>query len=123
VAGSPVDSRECSALEFAWRAVRSVKSNAIVLTQGHATVGIGMGQVNRLDSARLAVHRAGGRVFGSVATSDAFFPFSDGLKVLLDAGVKVVIQPGGSNRDQEVIDCAKAEGATMYFTGERHFSH
>jgi phosphoribosylaminoimidazolecarboxamide formyltransferase/IMP cyclohydrolase len=123
VAGAPVDSNESSSLEFAWRAVRSVKSNAIVLSQGHATVGIGMGQVNRLDSARLAVQRAGERVSGSVATSDAFFPFTDGLQVLLDAGVKVVIQPGGSYRDQEVIDCAEAAGATMYFTGERHFSH
>lgn len=123
VSGKPASASEVSCLEFAWRTVRSVKSNAVVLTRGHSTVGIGMGQVNRLDSARLAVERAGDRVTGSVAASDAFFPFPDGLKILLDAGVQVVVQPGGSNRDQEVIDCANRAGVTMYFTGERHFSH
>jgi phosphoribosylaminoimidazolecarboxamide formyltransferase/IMP cyclohydrolase len=82
-----------------------------------------MGQVNRLDSCRLAVSRAGDRVTGSVAASDAFFPFADGLQVLIDAGVKAVVQPGGSVRDEEVIAAAKAAGITMYFTAERHFYH
>ena len=110
-------------LEFAWRACRAVKSNAILLASGQAAVGIGMGQVNRLDSARLAVARAGNRAEGSVAASDAFFPFADGLQVLLDAGVRAVVQPGGSMRDEEVIAAAKDAGITMYFTGERHFYH
>ena len=110
-------------LEFAWRASRAVKSNAILLAKDLAAVGIGMGQVNRLDSCRLAVSRAGDRVVGSVAASDAFFPFADGLQVLIDAGVKAVVQPGGSVRDEEVIAAAKAAGITMYFTAERHFYH
>ncbi len=110
-------------LEFAWRASRAVKSNAILLAKNLAAVGIGMGQVNRLDSCRLAVSRAGDRVNGSVAASDAFFPFADGLQVLIDAGVKAVVQPGGSVRDEEVIAAAKAAGITMYFTSERHFYH
>lgn len=110
-------------LEFAWRASRAVKSNAILLAKDLAAVGIGMGQVNRLDSCRLAVSRAGDRVVGSVAASDAFFPFADGLQVLIDAGVKAVVQPGGSVRDEEVIAAAKAAGITMYFTSERHFYH
>ena len=110
-------------LEFAWRASRAVKSNAILLAKSLAAVGIGMGQVNRVDSCRLAVSRAGDRVVGSVAASDAFFPFADGLQVLLDAGVKAVVQPGGSVRDEEVIEAAKAAGVTMYFTAERHFYH
>jgi phosphoribosylaminoimidazolecarboxamide formyltransferase/IMP cyclohydrolase len=110
-------------LVFAWRAVRSVKSNAILLATDQAAVGIGMGQVNRLDSCRLAVSRAGARARGSVAASDAFFPFADGLAVLIEAGVRAVVQPGGSVRDEEVIVSAKAAGLTMYFTGERHFFH
>lgn len=110
-------------LEFAWRACRAVKSNAILLAKDLAAVGIGMGQVNRVDSCRLAVSRAGDRVVGSVAASDAFFPFADGLQVLLDAGVKAVVQPGGSVRDEEVIAAATAAGVTMYFTAERHFYH
>jgi phosphoribosylaminoimidazolecarboxamide formyltransferase/IMP cyclohydrolase len=110
-------------LGFAWRAVRAVKSNAILLAAGGATVGVGMGQVNRVDAARLAVSRAGDRVAGAVAASDAFFPFADGLQVLLDAGVKAVVQPGGSVRDEEVVAAAKAAGATLYFTGTRHFAH
>ncbi|NYI07962.1 bifunctional phosphoribosylaminoimidazolecarboxamide formyltransferase/IMP cyclohydrolase [Allostreptomyces psammosilenae] len=110
-------------LAFAWRAVRSVKSNAILLASGGATVGVGMGQVNRVDSARLAVGRAGERAAGSVAASDAFFPFPDGLQVLIDGGVKAVVQPGGSVRDNEVIEAAKAAGITMYLTGTRHFFH
>jgi phosphoribosylaminoimidazolecarboxamide formyltransferase/IMP cyclohydrolase len=120
VAGSPVDLAD---LEFAWRAVRSVKSNAILLAAGGATVGVGMGQVNRVDSARLAVARAGDRAAGAVAASDAFFPFPDGLQVLADAGVRAVVQPGGSVRDEEVIAAARAAGMTMYFTGTRHFYH
>lgn len=119
-AASPNTMRD---LQFAWRAVRSVKSNAIVLADQQATVGIGMGQVNRLDSCRLAVSRAGNRANGSVASSDAFFPFADGLVVLLEAGVRAVVQPGGSVRDEEVIAAAKNAGVTMYFTGERHFYH
>ncbi|MFT4229741.1 MAG: bifunctional phosphoribosylaminoimidazolecarboxamide formyltransferase/IMP cyclohydrolase [Microbacterium sp.] len=110
-------------LIFAWKACRAVKSNAIVLAQGSATVGIGMGQVNRVDSCRLAVERAGDRAAGSVAASDAFFPFADGPQVLIDAGISVIVQPGGSVRDQEVIDAARAAGVTMFFTGERHFFH
>jgi phosphoribosylaminoimidazolecarboxamide formyltransferase/IMP cyclohydrolase len=110
-------------LAFAWRAVRAVKSNAILLASGGATVGVGMGQVNRVDAARLAVERAGERAAGAVAASDAFFPFADGLQVLLDAGVRAVVQPGGSVRDAEVVAAAEAAGATVYFTGTRHFAH
>jgi phosphoribosylaminoimidazolecarboxamide formyltransferase/IMP cyclohydrolase len=123
VTGTPADPHLLADLEFAWRASRAVKSNAILLAKDLAAVGIGMGQVNRLDSCRLAVSRAGDRVIGSVAASDAFFPFADGLQVLIDAGVKAVVQPGGSVRDEEVIAAAKAAGITMYFTAERHFYH
>jgi phosphoribosylaminoimidazolecarboxamide formyltransferase/IMP cyclohydrolase len=123
VTGNAADSALLADLEFAWRASRGVKSNAILLAKDLAAVGIGMGQVNRLDSCRLAVSRAGDRVVGSVAASDAFFPFADGLQVLIDAGVKAVVQPGGSVRDEEVIAAAKAAGITMYFTSERHFYH
>ena len=110
-------------LGFAWRACRAVKSNAILLASGGATVGVGMGQVNRVDAARLAVSRAGSRARGAVAASDAFFPFADGLAVLLDAGVAAVVQPGGSVRDAEVIAAAEAAGVTLYLTGVRHFAH
>ena len=123
VTGEPADKALMADLEFAWRASRAVKSIAILLAKSQAAVGIGMGQVNRVDSCRLAVSRAGDRVVGSVAASDAFFPFADGLQVLLDAGVKAVVQPGGSVRDEEVIEAAKAAGVTMYFTAERHFYH
>jgi len=123
VAGEPADADTLASLEFAWRAVRAVKSNAILLADGTATVGIGMGQVNRVDSCHLAVTRAGDRARGSVAASDAFFPFPDGLKVLVDAGVRGVVQPGGSVRDDEVIALAKDSGVTLYLTGERHFFH
>lgn len=147
-AGTAADEATLADLAFAWRAVRAVKSNAIVLARDGATVGIGMGQVNRVDSARLAVERAntlgvkvetdvdsaGGtqaaatesvleRARGAVAASDAFFPFPDGLQVLIDAGVTAVVQPGGSVRDTEVIEAAQAGGITMYFTGVRHFFH
>ena len=111
-------------LAFAWRSVRSVRSNAILLARGGAAVGIGMGQVNRVDSCRLAVERAGPeRARGAVAASDAFFPFADGLQVLLDAGVRAVVQPGGSVRDTEVVEASRAAGVAMYLTGTRHFAH
>ncbi|MGW9113921.1 bifunctional phosphoribosylaminoimidazolecarboxamide formyltransferase/IMP cyclohydrolase [Microbacterium sp. NPDC055683] len=108
---------------FAWKTCRAVKSNAIVLAKDSATVGVGMGQVNRVDSCKLAVERAGGRAAGSIAASDAFFPFSDGPEVLINAGVRAIIQPGGSVRDEETIELARANGVTMFFTGERHFFH
>ena len=123
VTGQKADPQTRADLEFAWRAVRSVKSNAILLAKEGASIGIGMGQVNRVDSCELAVSRAGSRVRGTVAASDAFFPFADGLEVLLRAGVKAVVQPGGSVRDEDVIAAAQAAGVTMYFTGERHFFH
>ena len=123
VAGPEADPATRADLEFAWRAVRSVKSNAILLAHDGASVGVGMGQVNRVDSCQLAVGRAGDRAKGSVAASDAFFPFADGLEILLDAGVKAVVQPGGSIRDEDVIAAARLAGVTMYFTGERHFFH
>ena len=123
VSGEAVDMQTMKDLEFAWRSVRSVKSNAILLAKSTASVGIGMGQVNRVDSARLAVSRAGDRVKGSVAASDAFFPFADGLQILIDAGVTAVVQPGGSVRDEEVIAAAQTAGIAMFFTGTRHFSH
>ena len=110
-------------LAFAWKACRSVKSNAILLASDGASVGVGMGQVNRVDSCRLAVERAGDRAAGSVAASDAFFPFADGPQVLVDAGITAIVQPGGSMRDQEVVDALEAAGVTMYLTGTRHFFH
>ncbi|WET80389.1 bifunctional phosphoribosylaminoimidazolecarboxamide formyltransferase/IMP cyclohydrolase [Amycolatopsis sp. QT-25] len=121
--GAPADERTLADLEFAWRSLRAVKSNAILLANDGATVGIGMGQVNRVDSSRLAVSRAGDRAKGSVAASDAYFPFPDGLEVLLEAGVRAVVQPGGSIRDAEVIAAAEAAGVTLYLTGTRHFAH
>ncbi|MCL3778097.1 MULTISPECIES: bifunctional phosphoribosylaminoimidazolecarboxamide formyltransferase/IMP cyclohydrolase [unclassified Actinomyces] len=160
VSGEPADETTLADLRFAWRAVRAVRSNAVLLARDGATVGVGMGQVNRVDSCRLAVERAntlglrstgdaaadagpqketgavGGadasevltadapeRARGAVAASDAFFPFADGLQVLIDAGVRAVVQPGGSIRDEEVIAAAQAAGVTMYLTGSRHFAH
>ena len=123
VSGDAVAPSVMSDLEFAWRSVRAVKSNAILLAKDGASIGIGMGQVNRVDSAKLAVDRAGDRVSGTVAASDAFFPFADGLEILLRAGVIAVVAPGGSVRDEEVIAAAKAAGIAMFFTGTRHFSH
>ncbi len=146
-AGAPADAATLADLKFAWTAVRAAKSNAILLANNGAAVGIGMGQVNRVDSCKLAVERAntlgvtvesdvdaaGGasgatgasvqRSIGAVASSDAFFPFADGLQILLDAGVRAVVQPGGSVRDEEVIAAANEAGITMYFTGARHFFH
>jgi phosphoribosylaminoimidazolecarboxamide formyltransferase / IMP cyclohydrolase len=123
VTGDKVSSEVLADLQFAWRAVRAVKSNAILLAKNGAAVGIGMGQVNRVDSAKLSIDRAGDRAKGSVAASDAFFPFADGLQILADGGVTAVVQPGGSVRDEEVIEAAKAAGIAMFFTGTRHFSH
>ncbi|WP_062431485.1 bifunctional phosphoribosylaminoimidazolecarboxamide formyltransferase/IMP cyclohydrolase [Herbidospora daliensis] len=122
-AGPAVSAETLADLEFAWKAVRSVKSNAILLARDGASVGVGMGQVNRVDSARLAVTRAGERAAGSVAASDAFFPFADGLQVLVDGGVTAIVEPGGSIRDDEVIAAAQAAGVSLYFTGTRHFFH
>ncbi|GAB3139729.1 bifunctional phosphoribosylaminoimidazolecarboxamide formyltransferase/IMP cyclohydrolase [Micromonospora sonneratiae] len=123
-AGEAADAETLADLAFAWRAIRAVKSNAILLAADGATVGVGMGQVNRVDAAHLAVSRAGAeRARGAVAASDAFFPFADGLQVLIDAGVRAVVQPGGSVRDEEVVAAAQAAGITMYLTGARHFFH
>lgn len=121
--GDPADSATLADLVFAWRAGRAVKSNAIVIAKDGATVGVGMGQVNRVDAARLAVERAGDRTQGAVASSDAFFPFPDGLQTLIDAGVRAVVHPGGSVRDDEVTAAAAAAGITLYLTGARHFAH
>ena len=122
-AGAAADDATLADLRFAWRACRAVKSNAIVIAADGATVGIGMGQVNRVDAARLAVERGGDRVRGAVAASDAFFPFPDGLETLTAAGVKAVVHPGGSVRDDEVTAAAAAAGITLYLTGARHFAH
>ncbi|MDO9397536.1 MAG: bifunctional phosphoribosylaminoimidazolecarboxamide formyltransferase/IMP cyclohydrolase [Herbiconiux sp.] len=122
-AGEAADADTLADLEFAWKACRSVKSNAILLASGGASVGVGMGQVNRVDSCKLAVSRAGDRAAGSVAASDAFFPFADGAEILIAAGVRAIVQPGGSVRDAEVVAAAEKAGVTMYFTGERHFFH
>ncbi|HEX2133988.1 MAG TPA: bifunctional phosphoribosylaminoimidazolecarboxamide formyltransferase/IMP cyclohydrolase [Actinophytocola sp.] len=121
--GKPVDDATLADLAFAWRTCRAVKSNAIVLAAGGATVGVGMGQVNRVDAAKLAIERAGDRATGSVAASDAFFPFPDGPQLLLDAGVRAIVQPGGSVRDAEVVAAAEAAGVSLYLTGTRHFAH
>ena len=129
VAGPAASPELLRELEFAWRAVRAVKSNAILLAKDGATVGVGMGQVNRVDAAKLAVERANAlagdeqRAMGSVAASDAFFPFADGFEILAAAGVTAVVQPGGSIRDDEVIAAAEKAGVTMYLTGARHFAH
>jgi len=134
-AGEAADPATLADLEFAWRAVRAVKSNAILLADAGAAVGIGMGQVNRLDSCRLAVSRANSlgehaegetapeRARGAVAASDAFFPFADGVQILLEAGVRAIVQPGGSIRDDEVIEACRAADVTLYLTGTRHFAH
>ena len=122
--GEAVDQATLADLAFAWKAIRAVRSNAILLAHDGASVGVGMGQVNRVDSCKLAVDRAGAdRARGSVAASDAFFPFADGPEVLLAAGVRAIVQPGGSIRDPDVIAAAEAAGVTMYFTGTRHFTH
>jgi phosphoribosylaminoimidazolecarboxamide formyltransferase/IMP cyclohydrolase len=122
-AGPVADPAQLADLAFAWKACRSVKSNAILLASGGASVGVGMGQVNRVDSARLAVLRAGDRAAGSVAASDAYFPFADGFEILAEAGVRAVAEPGGSMRDHLTVTAAQAAGVTLYFTGVRHFFH
>ncbi len=121
--GEPADAATLADLKFAWRTGRAVKSNAIVIAKDGATVGVGMGQVNRVDAARLAVERAGERTQGAVAASDAFFPFPDGLETLIAAGVKAVVHPGGSMRDELVTEAAAKAGITLYLTGARHFAH
>ena len=129
VAGEAASAETLADLAFAWRAVRAPKSNAILLAKGGAAVGIGMGQVNRVDSCRLAVERANTladgaeRARGAVCASDAFFPFADGPQQLIDAGITAIVQPGGSVRDHDVIDACQAAGVTMYLTGARHFAH
>ncbi|GGK49434.1 bifunctional phosphoribosylaminoimidazolecarboxamide formyltransferase/IMP cyclohydrolase [Nocardia camponoti] len=122
-AGDPADATTLADLEFAWRACRAVKSNAILLANDGAAVGVGMGQVNRVDSCKLAVDRAGERAAGSVAASDAFFPFSDGPEILVGAGVRAIVQPGGSIRDKDTIELCREAGVTLYLTGARHFAH
>ena len=122
-AGDPASPAQLADLAFAWKACRSVKSNAILLASGGASVGVGMGQVNRVDSARLAVMRAGERAAGSVAASDAYFPFADGFEILAQAGVAAVVEPGGSIRDRLTITAAAEAGIPLYFTGVRHFYH
>ncbi|MFJ9039150.1 bifunctional phosphoribosylaminoimidazolecarboxamide formyltransferase/IMP cyclohydrolase [Streptomyces sp. NPDC102406] len=122
--GDALSQSELDELAFAWKACRAVKSNAILLAKDGASVGVGMGQVNRVDSCKLAVERAGEeRARGAFAASDAFFPFPDGPQILLDAGVRAIVQPGGSIRDEQVVEAAKKAGVTMYFTGTRHFFH
>ena len=129
VSGQAADESTLRDLQFAWRSIRCVKSNAVLLAHDGATVGIGMGQVNRVDSCNLAVERANtladgaNRARGSVAASDAFFPFADGPQILIDAGVRAIVQPGGSIRDKEVIAAAQSSDVTMYLTGTRHFFH
>ncbi len=122
-AGPAASPGQLADLAFAWKACRSVKSNAILLASGGASVGIGMGQVNRVDAARLAVLRAGDRAAGSVAASDAYFPFADGFEILAEAGVAAVAEPGGSIRDHLTVTAAEAAGIPLYFTGVRHFFH
>ncbi len=114
---------EWADLTFAWEAARHIKSNAIVIAQGQAILGMGSGQPNRLESVGIASRRAGARAAGASLASDAFFPFADGVELALAAGVVAIIQPGGSVRDDEVIAAADAAGATMVFTGTRHFRH
>ena len=116
-------SQQVEDLLFAWRVAKRVRSNAIVLARDGATVGIGGGQTSRVDAAEIALRKAGGRALGSVAASDAFFPFADGVEALAEAGVAAVIQPGGSKRDEEVVEAADERGVAMILTGRRHFLH
>jgi phosphoribosylaminoimidazolecarboxamide formyltransferase/IMP cyclohydrolase len=123
VSGKPADDLQILDLNFAWRVVKSVKSNAIVLVKNLATVGIGMGQVNRVDAVKHAVERASLNAKGCIAASDGFFPFVDGIEELAKAGVTTLVQPGGSIRDEELIEFCNKNNLTMYFTGTRHFLH
>jgi len=123
VTSRPPTTEERAALQFAWKSVQHVKSNAIVLATSNSTVGIGGGLSSRVDSVHLAVTKAGARAAGSVMASDAFFPFADGVEAAAKAGVTAIIQPGGSIRDKEVIEAANKAGMAMLFTGIRHFRH
>jgi phosphoribosylaminoimidazolecarboxamide formyltransferase/IMP cyclohydrolase len=114
---------ELEDLLFAWKVVKHVKSNAIVLAKGKQTVGIGAGQMSRIDSLEIAVKKAGERSKGSVLASDGFFPFPDSIHQAAEAGIVAIIQPGGSIRDEEVIKAANEHGIAMVFTGIRHFRH
>ena len=114
---------EWTALRFAWRVCAHVKSNAVIFTGADRTLAIGAGQMSRVDAVKVAVMKAGGSLAGSVAASDAFFPFRDGLDALAAAGATAVVQPGGSVRDAEVIAAADEHGLAMVFTGRRHFRH
>jgi phosphoribosylaminoimidazolecarboxamide formyltransferase/IMP cyclohydrolase len=116
-------SQEMLDLIFAWKVVKHVKSNGIVLAKGEMTVGIGGGQPSRIDAVKLAITKAGERAKGSVLASDGFFPFKDGLELAIKAGIRAVIQPGGSVRDREIIECARRYNIPMIFTGTRHFKH
>ena len=119
--------KELKDIEFAFRICKYVKSNAIVIVKDSSTIGIGAGQQNRLDSCKIATQKARKfqpkHLLSSVAASDAFFPFADGIKTLINAGVKTIVQPGGSIRDKEVIDAANKAKIKMLFTGIRHFNH
>jgi phosphoribosylaminoimidazolecarboxamide formyltransferase/IMP cyclohydrolase len=119
----PPTEKEVEALRFAWIVAKHVKSNAIVLARDQALLGVGAGQMSRVDSCRIAIQKAGGTVEGGVAASDAFFPFRDGIDVLAEAGVEAIIQPGGSVRDEEIIAACNERGLAMVFTGRRHFRH
>ena len=114
---------EATALEFAWKAIKYVKSNGIIVTNDHMTLGVGPGQTNRVASVRIAIDQAKDRLDGAVLASDAFFPFADNVEEIAKAGIKAIIQPGGSVRDQESIEAADKHGLTMIFTGVRHFRH
>lgn len=120
IEGSPQDRED---LLFAWTVCKHVKSNAIVLTREGKVVGVGAGQMSRLDAAKIALDKAGDRARGSVAASDAFFPFPDALERLLEAGIRAAVMPGGSIRDEEVIACARRRGVPLVITGTRHFRH
>ena len=123
VAGADVEKSQIIDLSFAWRAVKNIRSNAIVIAKNQATIGIGMGQTNRVDSVKNAINRAGDRAQGAVVASDGFFPFTDSIQLLIEAGVSAIVQPGGSIKDDEVIQACKNANISMYVTGVRHFSH
>lgn len=115
--------QEMTALEFAWKAIKYVKSNGILIANDHMTLGVGPGQTNRVASVRIAVEQAKKHLDGAVLASDAFFPFADNIEEIAASGIKAIIQPGGSVRDQDFIDAANKYGLTMVFTGVRHFRH
>lgn len=115
--------QEARALAFAWKAIKYVKSNGILIANDHMTLGVGPGQTNRVASVRIALEQAKDRLDGAILASDAFFPFADNIEEIAAAGIKAIIQPGGSVRDQESIDAANRHGIAMIFTGIRHFRH